>query len=63
MITTILKSQMAGFSLDEAITIFFGKSVEVEKVWNMHTCGTVEMNGSPFDWTMKTDSYTFVPAE
>lgn len=59
---TYTKQQSKGFNLDAAITAVFGKSVSVVKVFNLHTCGTVEIDGKAFDWVMSVSDFKFMEA-
>lgn len=55
----------AGFTwnLDGAISAHFGEGVDVVKDGLIGVpCGTVEIDSVAYDWKMKVDHYSFVPA-
>lgn len=60
---TYIRSETEAFTLDNAISAVFGFSSSVEKVFNHHTTGTIEVDGKPFDWFMHADFFEFVEAK
>lgn len=61
---TILRSDMIVFGLDEAIAKAFNKPSDIVKDGLIGTgFGTVEINGTAYDWTQSHDRFRFFPAE
>lgn len=62
--TTILRSDMVVFGIDEAIAKAFNKPSDIVKDHLIGTgFGTVEIDGVAYDWTQSHDRFRFFPAE
>lgn len=53
------REETKNFDLDTAIDYVFGESCTVNKLYNYHTMGTVEVDGVPYDWKMTANSFRF----
>lgn len=58
-----IRNDTETFSLDSAISAVFGFSSSVVKVFNYQIMGTIEVDGKPFDWFMRHDSFEFIEAK